>query len=96
MELLQAQQEDRDLEPHVSSQRAAELPDPPHPLDHFPGHAAWIDGDWKLHRIAGSDGVVSWGYTTWQRTVPSRTILQNKRTRGAARWPRHWKPGCSP
>ncbi len=22
-----------------------------HPLDKFPGHAAWLDGNWKLHRI---------------------------------------------
>ena len=21
------------------------------PLDRFPGHAAWLDGSWKLHRI---------------------------------------------
>jgi hypothetical protein len=24
-----------------------------YPTDQFPGHAAWIDGDWKLHRIVG-------------------------------------------
>lgn len=23
----------------------------PKPLDRFPGHAAWLDGSWKLHRI---------------------------------------------
>lgn len=30
-----------------------------HPLDKFPGHAAWLDGSWKLHRIetAKSNGV---------------------------------------
>ncbi|MBA4190709.1 MAG: N-acetylgalactosamine 6-sulfate sulfatase [Planctomycetaceae bacterium] len=30
-----------------------------YPLDRFPGHAAWLDGSWKLHRIesAKSDGV---------------------------------------
>lgn len=22
-----------------------------HPLDRFPGHSAWLDGSWKLHRI---------------------------------------------
>jgi len=29
------------------------------PLDKFPGHAAWLDGTWKLHRIDApkSDGV---------------------------------------
>lgn len=24
--------------------------------DAFPGHSAWISGDWKLHRISGTDG----------------------------------------
>jgi arylsulfatase A-like enzyme len=58
-ELLQAQQAGDDLEPQEPSLRAAELPDPPHPPDRFPGHAAWIDGDWKLHRVTANDGAVS-------------------------------------
>jgi len=59
-ELLAAQKEGRDLPPHESSQRAAELPDPPYPVsDNFPGHSAWIDGDWKLHRIQDADGDVT-------------------------------------
>jgi hypothetical protein len=24
--------------------------------DNMPGHAAWLDGSWKLHRIAGKKG----------------------------------------
>ena len=59
-ELLEAQQAGGDLEPHESSMHAAELPDPPHSRDSFPGHAAWIDGDWKLHRIEDEAGAVSW------------------------------------
>jgi arylsulfatase A-like enzyme len=59
-ELLQAQKAGGDLPPHVSSQQAAELPAPPYPLDEFPGHAAWIDGHWKLHRITNKQGRVSW------------------------------------
>ena len=59
-ELLDAQQAGGDLSPHESSQRAAQLPNPAYPLDEFPGHAAWIDGDWKLHRIAGKQGQVVW------------------------------------
>jgi arylsulfatase A-like enzyme len=59
-ELLEAQQAGGDLPPHESSQQAAELPNPPYPVDEFPGHAAWIDGDWKLHRIAGKQGKVVW------------------------------------
>ena len=27
-----------------------------YPTDTLPGHSAWIDGDWKLHRIAGKNG----------------------------------------
>ena len=57
-ELLAAQRAGGDLEPHESSQRAAELPTTPYPLDEFPGHAAWIAGDWKLHRICDKQGRV--------------------------------------
>ncbi len=59
-QLLDAQQAGGDLAPHESSQKAAKLPDPPYPLDKFPGHAAWIQGDWKLHRIENARGVVKW------------------------------------
>jgi len=59
-ELLKAQQAGGDLPPHESSQRAAQLPNPAYPLDRYPGHAAWIDGDWKLHRIARKQGTVAW------------------------------------
>lgn len=59
-ELLSAQQAGGDLEPHPSSVNAASLPEPPFPTDVFPGHAAWTDGDWKLHRIAGKGGDVTW------------------------------------
>jgi arylsulfatase A-like enzyme len=27
-----------------------------YPLDRFPGHSAWIDGGWKLHRIEAAKG----------------------------------------
>ena len=34
---------------------------PPAPLNRFPGHAAWLDGSWKLHRIEdGKTGEVDW------------------------------------
>jgi arylsulfatase A-like enzyme len=58
-DLYKAQQAGGDLEPHPSSQNAAVLPKTPYPDDKFPGHTAWIDGDWKLHRIAGKDGKVT-------------------------------------
>lgn len=59
-ELLAAQRAGGDLPPHPSSQRAAELPQPPYPTDKFPGHAAWIDGDWKLHRIVDDQEQVAY------------------------------------
>ncbi|MCP5526970.1 MAG: sulfatase-like hydrolase/transferase [Verrucomicrobiales bacterium] len=31
-----------------------------YPPDRFPGHAAWIDGAWKLHRIESDDDPVRW------------------------------------
>jgi arylsulfatase A-like enzyme len=59
-ELLKAQQAGGDLPPHESSQQAAQLPQPPYPLDQFPGHAAWTQGNWKLHRIENQQGEVKW------------------------------------
>lgn len=59
-ELLVAQQEGRDLPPHESSASAAKLPETHYPMDSFPGHAAWINGDWKLHRIQDKKNKVTW------------------------------------
>ncbi len=61
-QLLEAQKAGGDLPPHESSLYAAKLPDPPHPTDSFPGHAAWIQGDWKLHRIQGKNDAVRWEF----------------------------------
>ena len=49
--LLEAQQAGSDLPADTASMNAAKLPTPPFTTDQFPGHAAWIDGDLKLHRI---------------------------------------------
>ena len=59
-DLLKAQESGGDLPPHQSSQRAAQLPQPPYPKDRFPGQSAWIEGDWKLHRISDEGGEVRW------------------------------------
>lgn len=32
----------------------------PVPLNRFPGHSAWLDGSWKLHRIEDKKGQVEW------------------------------------
>ena len=59
-DLLKAQESGGDLPPHPTSQWAAQLPQPPYPKDRFPGESAWIEGDWKLHRISDEQGEVRW------------------------------------
>lgn len=36
------------------------LLDVTYPSDRFPGHSAWLDCDWKLHRIEDKQGKVTW------------------------------------
>ncbi len=59
-ELLAAQKSGKDLPAHPSSLTAAKLPSPPYSLTSFAGHSAWLDGDWKLHRIEGKNGQIKW------------------------------------
>jgi len=49
-ELLQAQQAGREIDPHTFGPNAHKVTKQ-YPLDQFPGHAAWLDWPWKLHRI---------------------------------------------
>lgn len=58
-ELIAAQQDGGDLPAHSSSQNAAKLPSPKFSDSSFPGHSAWIEGDWKLHRIESKNGKVA-------------------------------------
>ncbi|HBO44303.1 MAG TPA: N-acetylgalactosamine 6-sulfate sulfatase [Planctomycetaceae bacterium] len=52
-ELLAAQQAGQELgKPEQLVLDAGKI-DKQYPHDRKPGHAAWLDGDWKLHRIAG-------------------------------------------
>jgi len=49
-ELLKAQQAGSEVNPHTFGQDAGKVTKQ-YPLDSFPGHAAWLDWPWKLHRI---------------------------------------------
>jgi arylsulfatase A-like enzyme len=49
-ELLEAQQAGREVDPHTFGKDAGKITKQ-YPLDEFPGHAAWLDWPWKLHRI---------------------------------------------
>lgn len=61
-ELYEAQAKGQDLPPRDVLPPAAKLPQPPMPTDSFPGHSAWIEGNWKLHRIHDKKGKVSWQF----------------------------------
>ncbi len=76
----QAQRAGGDLDPHPSSQKAADLPSPKYPLDSFPGFLGLIDGDWKLHRIQGKGRKGDFGNSTTWPTTP-----QKPRTSSTAR-----------
>jgi len=49
-ELLEAQQAGREVDPDTFGKDAGKITKQ-YPLDEFPGHAAWLDWPWKLHRI---------------------------------------------
>ena len=51
-EMLKAQQAGDKPDPHTFGPDAGKVTKK-YPLDSFPGHAAWLDWPWKLHRIAG-------------------------------------------
>jgi len=59
-QLLEAQVLGQLIEADEHSLRSDKLPSPPYRVDSFPGHAAWIDGDWKLHRKDQGQGRVIW------------------------------------
>lgn len=84
-DLLKAQQAGGDLEPHESSQQAAELPKPRYSESSFPGHSAWIDGDWKLHRIEDKKSSVSWQLYNLRDDAAEATILLQMRNPAPAR-----------
>jgi arylsulfatase A-like enzyme len=50
-ELYAAQQEGKEPSDPVRLFKDAGKIGAPRPLDHFPGHSAWVDNSWKLHRI---------------------------------------------
>ena len=53
------------------------------PTDRFPGHAAWLDGDWKLHRIEiDKTGNVKWElYGLADDPTESRDLAQTEPVR---------------
>lgn len=58
----------------------------PLPADRFPGHAAWLDGSWKLHRIEDRKaGMVTWElYNLSVDPKEGRDLLAQQPDRAAA------------
>ena len=55
--LLKAQQSGREVDDPTRLRLDAGEITKQYPEDHFPGHAAWLDWPWKLHRIENNKGV---------------------------------------
>lgn len=57
-----------------------------YPTDRFPGHAAWLDGSWKLHRIEPAKGTaVRWElYDLAADPTESKNLLAAEPERAAA------------
>jgi arylsulfatase len=57
-----------------------------YPTDHFPGHAAWLDGSWKLHRIENrKTGKVTWElYDLATDPRESKDLLASQTERSAS------------
>jgi len=54
-ELLKAQQAGEKIDPHTYGPEAGKVTKQ-YPTDSFPGHAAWLEWPWKLHRKEGGGG----------------------------------------
>jgi arylsulfatase A-like enzyme len=46
-----------------------------YPLDTFPGHSAWTDGDYKLHRVQSNQGAVTWHLYNLKQDRAEKTDL---------------------
>lgn len=55
-EVLDAQAKGEEVPPAADSLKAAEIDPLPAGAEQLKGHAAWIEDDWKLHRISKKDG----------------------------------------
>lgn len=57
-ELLEAQKQGKAVDPFRLRMDAGQIKKQ-YPLDSFPGHSAWLDWPWKLHRIENKNGKIN-------------------------------------
>jgi len=83
--LLEAQRSGGDLDPNEGSLQAAVLPEVKYRVDDFPGHAAWLSGDWKLHRIAKPSREEQWELYNLERDpMEEQNLADSEQERVAA------------
>ncbi len=56
----------------------------PYPMDSLPGHAAWLDWPWKLHRIQNETGLTTWELFDLEKDSMEQFNLVNMQTEKAA------------
>ena len=82
--ILEALREEGKNGKPVTAPRAGFV-DKKYPLDVFPGRAAWIAGDWKLHRIPGKNGAVEYRLHHLARDIQERHDLSGVQPERLAR-----------
>ena len=74
-DLLEAQKKG-DMLGDLSRLRLEDIRITPYPTDSLPGHAAWLDWPWKLHRIEDKSGHIDWElYNLAQDSLESVNVL---------------------
>ena len=54
-------------------------------IEELGGHSAWIDGDWKLHRIEGKNAQVTWElYNLATDPAEEKNVVDDESQRAAS------------
>lgn len=81
-ELLEAQKQGSQISNIKRLRLESVSPDKKYPLDSFPGHAAWLDWPWKLHRIQNKKGTVKYElYNLSEDPGEKNDVLENQSQR---------------
>ncbi len=75
--LLEAQQAGRDVDDPARLRLDAGQIDRVYPEDRFPGHSAWLDWPWKLHRIEKNSAVAFELYNLSDDPQESRNVFED-------------------
>jgi hypothetical protein len=76
-ELLEAQKKG-DMVGDSSKLRLESSVITPYPVDTLPGHSAWLDWPWKLHRIYDKTGDITWElYNLYQDSLETDNVLES-------------------